>query len=1101
MAAPEEFAPPFPDGGVHASVRMAPTLDQLARQHHRLRQLARALVRGEHDAEDLAQEAWVRALEGGPRDVGALGAWLGQVTRRLASNLRRAAERRATREAAVARAEALPSSAEVAAQVEVARRLAEALERLVEPHRSLLRDHYLGGLTLEALARRDGLSYDAVKSRLARARAALRADLERDGLGREAHWGLALLPLSELPAPTSVPAAGITLTALFGMATMKPVFTSIGIALAALALWFTLADPAPEAVQPVTSGSGEIGAVTSALDEVARTEPSPRSETTSTSRVDAATPQPAEPDTRWRITGRFRARGKDAVPGVPFTLVMHRGLTLAGEPLARFELTTDSLGNFGLELDPPTTSVAFDVLVADDPTRDFLVYRPYLAPLGDGAPGPIEVHVLPLDATVIGRVLGPEGAPVVGARVRGFARHTVQTAADGTFRLPATSGQALTVSAVAPGLGRAEVVVAGLAPGGTASVELRLPYAVRLSGFVRDDLGRPIEGAEVLVWQLDAETRTDAAGHYTLDHLTCEPPDEALTVRGAAQGFVTQLTSLTLAGSESVFSLDLVLPRGVEVRGQVTGPEGRPVIGALVQVGLGSSATCLTDDSGRFAVGGVAPGRTEVSVTKQGFAPEKRELDLAGGEDLRLVLVSARRVRGTARGVDGEPLGGLRVAAQIGGSFGGEYAGDRAQTAADGTFEVRGLPQHGALWLEAFGSGFVRTTVPVAEGQNDGIEVIVPRAATLAGQVVDASSGAPLTTFTVRLTFPTVPVEGEQAQGLDSRWVDPGQSFDDPEGRWRTGPYDELKPGAWLAVEVSAPGYATARLEAVQVPSPGAAAPLIHRLVRPVEVEVALRHAPGDTPIAGATVLASRTQRPGYGERTQRATSGAAGIALLTELPPGPLFLRIQRPGRAEFQAGPFEVTAAGAPISLTLPLGQAVEVTLLEVDGTPIPDATVELVSSGPETAAFRPVRAASDANGVARFAGVPPGPWEASRAHGTAQDGDSADLAQRCTVTETEPLRVTLQPRGRARVTGRFPEGLAVPDGTLVRLVPDGATTPRATSTQAGVFVLRGVEPGLYRVEGTFLIAGDSQFRRFSQPLEVRADASDLEVTLRVE
>jgi len=1006
-----EFTPPLRERGVHAPSAMALPLDRISQQHQRLRLLARALVRAEHDAEDLAQEAWLRALQGGPREVGALGAWLGQVTRRLASNLRRSGERRATREASVARAEALPSSAEIAAQVEVARRLAEALERLGEPHRSLLRDHYLGGLELDALARRDGLSYDAVKSRLARARAALRADLERDGLGREVHWGLALAPLCQRPTPASIPPAGVTVTAFLGIAAMKPVFTSICVALAALALWFTLAGPAPEVVQPLTSGSDAGGAVTAALDEVARTESSPRSETTATSRVDAAAPEAEEADARWRVTGRFRARGKDAVPGVPFTLAMHRGLSLAGEPLARFELTTDSRGDFVLELDPPTTSVAFDVLVADDPTRDFLVYRPYLAPLGDGAPGPLEVHVLPLEATVIGRVLGPEGAPVVGARVRGFARHTVQTAADGTFRLPAGSGRALTVSAVAPGLGRAEVVVADLAPGGTASVELRLPHAVRLSGFVRDDLGRPIEGAEVLVWQLDAETRTDAAGRYTLDHLAVEVPDEALTVRAAAPGFVTQLASLTFAGGAREFALDLELPRGVEVRGQVAGPGGRPVVGALVQVGLGSSATCLTDDSGRFAVGGVAPGRTEVSVTKRGFAPEKRELDLAGGEDLRLVLVSARRVRGTARGVDGEPLGGLRVAAQIGGSFGFEYAGDTAQTAADGTFEVRGLPRHGALRLEAFGAGFVRTTLPVAEGQTDGIELIVPRAATLTGQVVDASTGAPLTTFTVRLTFPTVPVAGAEVQGLDSRWVDPGQSFDDPEGRWRTGPYDELKPGAWLAVEVSAPGYAAARLEAVQVPNPGAAAPLIHRLVRPVEVEVVLRHAPGDTPIAGATVLASRALRPGPGDRTQQATSGAAGIALLTELTPGPLFLRIQRPDRAEFHAGPFEVTAAGAPIALTLPLGHSVEVTLLEVDGAPIPNATVELVGAGPETGTFGALRAVSDANGVAHFAGVPPGTWRAHRAHGSDTGDDSADSSQRFTVSGEELVRVTLR------------------------------------------------------------------------------------------
>jgi len=55
--------------------------------------------------------------------------------------------------------------------------------------------------------------------------------------------------------------------------------------------------------------------------------------------------------------------------------------------------------------------------------------------------------------------------------------------------------------------------------------------------------------------------------------------------------------------------------------------------------------------------------------------------------------------------------------------------------------------------------------------------------------------------------------------------------------------------------------------------------------------------------------------------------------------------------------------------------------------------------------------------------------------------------------------------------------------------------------TSAKPSVFVLRGFEPGLYRVAGTFFTAGDNQFRRFSQPLEVRPAASDLDVTFWVE
>src|SRR5687768_15116870 len=99
-----------------------PDLHALTLHQERIRALARALLRDEHAAEDVVQDTWLRALQRRPRDLRSGGAWLAKVARRLAFNRLRGDARRGARERHVARHEALvPSSAEIAARVELQR--------------------------------------------------------------------------------------------------------------------------------------------------------------------------------------------------------------------------------------------------------------------------------------------------------------------------------------------------------------------------------------------------------------------------------------------------------------------------------------------------------------------------------------------------------------------------------------------------------------------------------------------------------------------------------------------------------------------------------------------------------------------------------------------------------------------------------------------------------------------------------------------------------------------------------------------------------------------------------------------------------------------
>ncbi|MEM9379907.1 MAG: sigma-70 family RNA polymerase sigma factor, partial [Planctomycetota bacterium] len=390
-------------------------LDSLTRNHARARRLARALVRSDDEADDLVQDAWVRAIERGPRDPGALGGWLATVVRRLAVNARRGGGRRRDREEEAARHEALPSSADIAARVEVEARLLRALESLAQPHRTVLRDRYLGGLEPAQMAERDGLSHEAVRSRLKRARAAMRAQLDREGLGSEQHWTLAVGPLLVPSAGTTLASGGAAatgvagLTTLFGGELMIKKLVAVGIAVAAIgvAVWQnTGRDEVRRTALPEPQQVERLAGVEEARGPFAQAEQDARLATPDTpgqvrSRGERPDARPDEGDP-WRVAGRFRTAGEDrGVAGVEFVLTMYAGMDAEGDAMGRYDLTSDADGRFAVDLERPQRSVCFDLELPPHPDREYSVDAPWRAPLGGDAPQ-IDILTLVRNATVEG---------------------------------------------------------------------------------------------------------------------------------------------------------------------------------------------------------------------------------------------------------------------------------------------------------------------------------------------------------------------------------------------------------------------------------------------------------------------------------------------------------------------------------------------------------------------------------------------------------------------------------------------------------------------------------------------------------------------------
>jgi RNA polymerase sigma-70 factor (ECF subfamily) len=140
-----------------------------------LRRYARALARDADVADDLVQDTLVRALRSERLFLGGdLRSWLYTILTNLNRNRRRSLARRPT---------LMPltdSSAEPSGTEAEGRDIARALATLVEDQRAVLLLVMLEGLSYREVAEIQAVPIGTVMSRLARARAHVRANLEAE---------------------------------------------------------------------------------------------------------------------------------------------------------------------------------------------------------------------------------------------------------------------------------------------------------------------------------------------------------------------------------------------------------------------------------------------------------------------------------------------------------------------------------------------------------------------------------------------------------------------------------------------------------------------------------------------------------------------------------------------------------------------------------------------------------------------------------------------------------------------------------------------------------------------------------------------------------
>lgn len=336
-------------------------------------------------------------------------------------------------------------------------------------------------------------------------------------------------------------------------------------------------------------------------------------------------------------------------------------------------------------------------------------------------------------SVIRGTVLSPAGEAVPGARVSvefattpgGMMRQVASflplgeprlSGPGGVFEIPSpASGQKLVITARAQGYldGRSEEIqTKGGEPFEGAVVKLR--EGAVLEGKVTGPGGKPVAGALVRYipasegddwgrrWRLEnaRPSQTDDAGAFRVANV--EPGK--LVVQFTHPAFVSASREGVEAAEGKTVEVSAELGAALTLSGKVLGPDGKPWVGARVEVefegDLPEGADPLFSPPGRiasasdgtFTQGGLLPGKYSLKASADGAADSEPVEAEAGGTAVTLRLAEAFAISGTVRLRQGAALANVRVRAKREGKEGDEGWDSSTSTNRDGRFEIRDLP-------------------------------------------------------------------------------------------------------------------------------------------------------------------------------------------------------------------------------------------------------------------------------------------------------------------------------------------------------------------------------------------------------------------------
>jgi RNA polymerase sigma factor (sigma-70 family) len=982
-----------------------------------VRALAAQLVADDVSADDLVQDAWLAALEHPPRHAAALRTWLRAVVAHVASRSRRSASHRAGRERAVARPEAVPSSAELVERVDLQRRVVEEVVRLDDPYRSTVLLRFFEGLTSDEIARRTGVPASTVRVRLKRALERLRQRLDDAHGGDRRAWSVALLALVRRPGALAPETRR-----------MRWSLAASGSAIVALLLvgWWIERPPQPTETAMRSIASTNARAL------------APRNEAPAADASKRAGDERLSPAAE--VTGRVVDRDGRGVPGARVTSFpddLSEAIRLDAPAEPARTATTDADGRFAIALGG---RAPFHTLVVD---------AAGFAPAAAERVRPRDERTIALepDSTLAGVTKDLEGNPIAGARVAWrtlFFGAAIERAglsgADGTFRidgLPSPGWKNPSGSYLQSMLFEADGWASQCLDGSSylawrdhGDHTVYLLHGATLRGRVVDDeTEAPLAGARVVVWANDgafaggtirnpfvprplAETTAAGDGTFAVEHVPAwgvvpeGDPDLRTNVRtlggvGAiAAGHANSSIELELPDDRITVDVELRCPTAATIRGRVVDASGAPIANASIVRRLEGRASfipplpavpfrrTLTDALGAYELrdvpalrGSPSTVRLEAHVYDKPYNRRSTTVDVPalGGEcatapDIVVSSIAAANVHV----VDGRgrPVWGARIRLRSCGNLRGrtEESGV-GMLVFDDELELR-VPQHAFVDADGFATAMSDAFVPSAADPPD-VHVVLESEHRLSGRV-KWSDDRPAGDASVCVVPSTLSVESFLAGGRDSRF-EPAK-FDvygyftaDSDGRFvarglPAGPYHVI------ASMLGAAGYP--RSVASDVPSDASdvivelPAPAPSEPERTARVEGSIHDAETGMPILRFEVAL-------HSDRAEQTTtrSAAPGRFAIESVPFGTWKLHATAPGYAplvvrEVVVGP---DGTSSPLDLRLERGVTLRGRARVPEGATLGDAKIQLVGTRGGWSDVRPV----SSDGTFTIPGLKPG-WE---------------------------------------------------------------------------------------------------------------------------
>ncbi|HEY4176842.1 MAG TPA: carboxypeptidase regulatory-like domain-containing protein [Kofleriaceae bacterium] len=334
-------------------------------------------------------------------------------------------------------------------------------------------------------------------------------------------------------------------------------------------------------------------------------------------------------------------------------------------------------------------------------------------------------------ATLTGRVTTADGKPVADATIetKGPWADNATTNDDGRYTIRGLRPGAYTVTATALDGGAAEGSIA-LKGAETATLDLEVDTAARITGTVVDSLGREVKGLEVRADPTDKKRQegTSLSGENTGSMFDIAVKPGSYHVYAAVDWShpIEPGTDVTVAAGQRV-SVQLEVPAqdGV-IKGSVVDRAGGPVGDAVVTaktasgfwamdfaIGWNEHPT-LTAADGTFAITKLGPGEYKVTATRPGAPPASQDGVAPSGAPIKLTIETPASIAGTAAYADGKHARELVV--RIRDESKTVYREERF-VGTNGAFRIEDVPTGPIkLTIEDPDRGFVATSLTLAPG-------------------------------------------------------------------------------------------------------------------------------------------------------------------------------------------------------------------------------------------------------------------------------------------------------------------------------------------------------------------------------------------------